>query len=611
MASAAQMAKDMGAVESPRGKFFSDPRHLTAVLSLLIFLLTLIVYNPVLRNGFVSFDDPEYITANPHITAGLSWDTVKWAFRSTEQANWHPITWLSHALDWQLFHQNAAGHHYMSVLLHALTSVLLFLFLQAATGFVWRSAAVATLFAIHPVNVESVAWAAERKSVLSMLFFVLMLIAYRWYAQNPEWKRYGLVALLFAMGLMSKPMLVTAPFLLLLLDYWPLERTKTVSTLRLALEKLPLFAMSAASCVVTMIAQRASSAIHSGDFALSDRLENAIVCYAHYIRNTVWPPNLASFYPHPEHLPLWQVTTSLALLIALTTIALWRQQQRYLIVGWLWFMGSLVPMIGVVQAGEQAMADRYAYLPFVGLFVAIIWVLCDSAKRPVKHSLAVAGCGTVVVLSLMTCKQIEYWKDTKTLWTHTLSVTSRNPVAESSLGAELIAEGDVQGAITHLKAGIEINPRDPFSHLDLGVCEKQLGNIPLAIGEYQTALRLASDSSLRRAAYRNLGAAYRIEGDYARARSNYEEALQILPNDAVALTGLGLVAIRSGDSYSAVGYFSQAVKAMPSDTGYLLLARALAGSGHQQESQTAYEKAQRLSPNLSSAAHMVDRLLQQ
>jgi tetratricopeptide (TPR) repeat protein len=539
---------------------------------------------------------------------------VKWAFRSTEQANWHPLTWLSHALDCQFFHLNPAGHHYTNVLLHAATAVLLFLFLQAATGFAWRSAMVAALFAIHPVNVESVAWAAERKNVLCMFFFVLMLLAYRWYAQRPGWKRYSLVALLFAMGLMSKPMLVTVPFLLLLLDYWPMGRTKEHSLGRLVAEKLPLLAMSAASSVVTIIAQEADGAIHSSDFTLSNRLQNAILSYARYVGKAIWPSDLAAFYPHRQHLPAWQVALAALLLVSITSaVLLFGRKQQYLAVGWFWFLGAMVPVIGLVQAGEQGMADRYAYLPFVGLFLAIIWAFSEWAREHRISAMYIAVTAFCVLGALMavTHKQIGYWKNTRSLWAHTLSITDDNYVAEASMGAELVAEGEIQEAIKHLEAGIAINPRDPFSWLDLGVCEKRLGNVDQAVEDYEAALRLASDPSLRRAAYRNLGSIYRIQKDYVRASRSYESVLQILPDDFVGLTGLGLIAQKTGDLPHAIDYYSQAVKTEPSDAEYLLLGQALAKAGRASEAQAAYAQAHKISSDWNATERAVDHLLQE
>jgi tetratricopeptide (TPR) repeat protein len=584
-------------------------------------LLTLLAYNSVAHNDFVNFDDPAYVGDNQHVRAGLTWNTVKWAFQSTEQANWHPLTWLSHALDYQLFHLRPAGHHYMSVLLHGLNVVLLFLFLEAVTGMAWRSAVVAALFAVHPINVQSVAWASERKNVLCMLFFLLTLLAYRWYAQNPSVRRYGLVGLLFVLGLMSKPMVITLPFVLLLLDYWPLRRAWTPNGTqsqarpwsRLVWEKVPLFALSGASAVITMVAQKAGGAMHN-EYSFWDRLLNAIVSYARYMEKAIWPSGLAAFYPHPDHsLPAWQVATSALLLLSITAAVLILRKERYLAVGWFWYLGTMVPVIGLVQVGEQGMADRYAYLPFVGLFIAAIWGIADwaGARRIPAIYLALAASIAVAGFSVAAHAQLGYWKNTEVLWSHTLSVTQGNFVAHDSLGAELINQGKLQEAMAHFEAAAAINPRDAFSQLDLGVCEKRQGNIKGAIERYQTALRLSADSSLRATAYGNLGSIYRTAGDYVQARENYDSALRLLPDNKFALIGLGLIAQKTGDLAHAVDYYTRAVKADPSDAEYLLLAQALVKAGRASEAQVAYSQAQKISRDWNATEQAVNHLLQE
>ena len=617
--------------QSQQGLFSSAGNRRT-VLSLVLMLLTLLAYNPAAHNDFVDFDDPAYVTGNQHVRAGLTWDTVKWAFRSTEQANWHPLTWLSHAADYQLFHLKPAGHHYMSVLLHGLNVVLLFLFLEAATGMAWRSAVVAALFAVHPINVQSVAWASERKNVLCMLFFVLTLLAYRWYAQNPSVQRYGLVGLLFVLGLMSKPMVITLPFVLLLLDYWPLGRTSParvspdvkgggagtpapprISWTRLVVEKLPLLALSATSAVITMVAQKAGGAIHN-EYPFWDRLLNAIVSYARYVEKAIWPSRLAAFYPHPDHsLPAWQVATSALLLVSITATVLMLRKKRYLAVGWFWYLGTMVPVIGLVQAGEQGMADRYAYIPFVGLFIAGIWGIADwaGARRIPAIYLALAASVAIAGFSVAAHAQLGYWKNTEVLWSHTLSVTQGNFVAHDSLGAELINQGKLQEAMAHFEAAAAINPRDAFSQLDLGVCEKRQGNIKGAVERYETALRLSADSSLRATAFGNLGSIYRAAGDYVQARENYDSALRLLPDNKFALIGLGLIAQKTGDLAHAVDYYAQAVKADPSDAEYLLLAQALAKAGRASEAQAAYSQAQKISRDWNATEQAVNHLLQE
>ena len=376
-------------------------KSLKIILCVLLGAVTIALYSPVLWHSFVVLDDRDYVTANAHIHDGLSWRTIQWAFTSTEAANWHPLTWLSHALDYQLFALNPAGHHFDSVLIHALNAVLLFLLLEWVTRRVGPSLLVAALFALHPLNVESVAWVAERKNVLSTLFFILAIAAYVWYARKPEWRRYLLVAVLFAAGLMAKPMVITLPFVLLLLDYWPLERMSLdetesaaavaaevprVAFSRLLLEKIPLLVLSAASAWITLIAQRPAKRTLA-DLPLGIRLENALVSYGSYLWKMLWPSRL-SFYPHSvSALPAWQWILSTLVLVGVSAIVIMFHRKRYLPVGWFWFLGTLVPVIGLVQVGEYAMADRYAYVPLIGIFVMIAWGLADLADA--KHVRAV------------------------------------------------------------------------------------------------------------------------------------------------------------------------------------------------------------------------------
>src|SRR5579871_1784143 len=365
---------------------FSSPQKRNVVACLLLFTATLLLYNAVSHNPFINCDDDRYITENPFIRGGLNWTTVKWALISSGQAGfWHPLTWLSHALDISLFGLNPAGHHFVSLLFHCLNAVLVFLLLARATKRFWTSLIVAALFAVHPLNVESIAWAAERKNVLSAFFFLATLGAYGWYTVKPEWKRYLAVAGLFACALASKPMAVTLPFALLLLDYWPLGRTGQSnssngisspysSLTTLILEKIPLFSMSAAASVITVIAQKAAGATRSGpDFSFTIRLENAIVSYATYVWKIFWPAHLAPIYPHPgANLAAWQIGISAILLLALTA-AVFLSRRKYLIVGWLWFLGNLFPTIGLIQVGDQAMADRFVYISEIGLLVLFVW----------------------------------------------------------------------------------------------------------------------------------------------------------------------------------------------------------------------------------------------
>ena len=615
--------KQKAAIEPKSQDFFGSPEKLSRVLCLFLIAATLVVYNRVNQNSFVNFDDDRYITENAHVRAGLTWGTIRWAFSSLEQANWHPLTWLSHALDCQLFRLNPAGHHYVNLLLHAINAMLLFLILQRATGFAWRSFAVAALFALHPTNVESVAWASERKNVLSMLFFLLALGVYDWYVRKPEVRRYLVVAALFALGLMAKPQVITFPLVLLLWDYWPLGRVGSTHEFSnkvaqrgfssLVIEKLPLFALSAASAIITMKAQSAGGAVRSEiEYPFAVRFGNALLAYARYLGKAVWPSHLSAMYPHPaDSLQAWQPVAA-ALLLGLISAGVWAaRRRRYLLVGWLWFLGTLVPMIGLVQVGGQSMADRYVYLPLIGLFVMIAWGVADWAQH--KHlPTRWLGIPTVLVLlifSLLTHRQLAYWHDSITLWSHALEVTSRNFVAEDSLGGALVNEGRYDEAIPHFRSAVEINAHDPLGHLNICAYEQQHENFPQAIEHCHMVLRFTPDTGLHANAYTNLGGAYRKIGDPSHAKASYEAALGLAPQNSTALMGMGLLAQSRGDFTEAIREYSQTVTVQPSDVAYLLLARALEQIGRVKEARAARDEAGRISSDISQAEQNVDRLL--
>ena len=532
--------------------------------ALLIVIVTIAVYSPVNRYAFADVDDDAYITDNQHIKHGLDWDGVKWAFTEYYLSNWHPLTWLSHGLDCQLFRLNAGRHHNMNVLLHGLDAVLLFGVLLSATGYVGRSAMVALLFALHPINVESVVWIAERKNVLSMLFFLLALGAYRWFAMNPRTGRYLAVALFFALGLMAKPQVITLPFVLLLWDYWPLRRMfagtgdtaaegirnvpaippRTLSWL--ILEKLPLLALSAGSAVLTLKAQRAGGAINpQNSYGLSLRMENAVVSYARYIGKAVWPSHLSAFDPYPRSgVSAGQAIAATVLLLAVTVFVIVARRRRYLLVGWLWFLGTLVPMIGLVQAGDQSMADRYAYLPFVGLFIMVCWGAADlaSEKMPNRGGTAVwlaPSLAILLALTVVTHRQIGYWRTSLTLWSHAVQVTSANDVAETYLGQALLRQADAEGAIPHFRRAIAIFPAGAKAYLFLGHAELQAGDPRAAIEQYQRALDItqvygAATANFRSYTLESMASAYRTVGDYARAEQCSRAALAAMLEAAQA-----------------------------------------------------------------------------
>jgi protein O-mannosyl-transferase len=612
----APLRSGTGVLTSRRGRILS--------LGLLLALATVLLYSPVNNHPFANYDDADYVFDNFHVKAGLHGSTVTWAFTTFDAANWHPLTWLSHAADVQFFQLNPGRHHDVNVLLHTLNVLLLFWVLQRATGYVGRSAMVAALFALHPINVETVAWIAERKNVLSMLFFLLALGAYRWYALKPQVGRYSVVALLYAMGLMCKPQVITLPFVLLLWDYWPLGRMFHVehdpaatvfppkSIYDLVWEKVPLFALAAASAGITIKAQSSGGA--TAWYPLSIRIGNAIVSYVSYMGKAFWPTRLAPMYPHPGYsLKSWQVAAAALLLLTITGLVVAGRRHRYLPVGWFWFLGTLVPMLGLKQVGAQAMADRYAYLPFIGLFVVVCWGVSDWAEQRSLATSWLAAPSIVVLLALMaaTHRQISFWSDHVTLWTHTLQVTHGNWQAENNLGMALLRQGKMDAAIPHFRAAAAIDPDDAVSNMNIGIYEQSRGNAPLAIEQYKKAIKLTRNPKLKADAYNNLGYAYKDIGDYADAQQSLQTAVSINPEFVGAWISLGLIAQKAGDLNVAIAGYSSAMKIEPSGFGYLLLARALELNGRKAEAEAASQKARSLSEDFGDAQREANRLLAQ
>ena len=608
------------------GQLASLGRH-TLLLSILLVVAAVFLYYPAHGHPFVNFDDNLYVSENAHVISGLRWETVKWAFTTFDQGNWHPLTWLSHAADCQFYGLDPAGHHDTNLVLHVLNVLLLFWVLQEATGYAGRSAMVAGLFALHPINVETVVWISERKNLLSMLFFLLALGAYRRYALKPGAGRYAVVAFLYAMGLMAKPQVITFPCVLLLWDYWPLRRMLVAgqesssqagttiipgrSFSQLVIEKLPLFALSAVSAVITVKAQQAGHAMRL--YPLSVRLENAIVSYASYIVKAFWPTNLSPMYPHPGgSIATWQVFAALLFLLIITALvtAEWRQR-RYLAVGWLWFVGTLVPMIGLVQVGTQAMADRYAYLPLIGLFIMFCWYVADLAEQQHVSPAWLGGAGitALLALTLVAHRQIGYWEDNITLWSHALQVTTGNWLAEDNLGGALMTDGKLDEAIPHFRQAAAIYAGDAVSHLNIGFYEQQHKNWPLAIEQYKEVLSITPNPKLRSEAFNNLALIDRELGDCAGARDNFQQAVDLSPRYAGAWIGLGLAAQKCGDLSLAVQAYSHAARVQPAGLGYVLLGRALGQSGHKEEARAATEQARRLSEDFLQAQRTADRLL--
>jgi protein O-mannosyl-transferase len=605
-----------------------------ATFCLLLVAATLASYNPVVRNQFVDFDTNAYILANSHVQHGLTWGTVKWSFTTFYQGNWHPLTWLSHALDCQIYHLNPIGHHYTSLLFHTANAVLLFLLLQRATGCTWPSLAVGALFALHPINVESVAWAAERKNVLSTLFFLLALHAYDRYARGGGRKFYWLVAILFALGLMAKPQIVTLPLVLLLWDYWPLERfgkalapgSLTAPSAQrsfgfLVWEKVPLFILAAAASVVTVMAQRAGGIVRPlSQVSLAIRLENALVSYVRYIGKALWPFGLAPMYPRPENLlPTWQVAGAVALLLFLSALCVRWRARRYLLVGWLWFLGTLVPMIGIVTVGDQAMADRYAYITFIGLFIAAAWTVRELGAASGIRGFGLAAPAIFILLIFMllilgglTYRQVGRWHDNETLWRYTLSVTERNYVAHNNLALALRRQGRADEAIMEFRAGKALHKYPNPQVLSLALYELQVGHPREAIEECESILNdnaRPTDSGVSAAAASEMGQAYLQLGRYDRAAESFQNAQRLNPDDAMALMGSGILALRQGQSLTAVDQFMHAVKIAPDDINVLLLAQALRRAGRVAEADSAYAQVQKVSSDPSQAQNAAAQLL--
>ena len=630
---------------------FQVSRTRSLIFCLLLFLATLALYNPVTHDPFLNFDDDGYVTENFHVRAGLTWNTVTWAFRSLEQSNWHPITWLSHALDCQIFGLNPAGHHMVNVLWHGVNAVLLFLILQSATGLAWRSLAVAALFALHPINVESVAWIAERKNVLSMFFFLVALAAYGWYVRRPGAGRYLAVTAAYAVALMAKPQVITFPFVLLLLDYWPLQRfdgknavegdspkhnspnrnspKQRVTLWKLLWEKLPWIALSAASAFITMKVQRQVAMMK---LPLETRLGNAAIAYVKYLGKTFWPINLAPLYPHPLHsISTSAVLLSGTLLVVFTTLAVIYRKRRTYFVGWFWFLGTLVPMIGLVQVGVQSMADRYAYLPLLGIFVIVCWGAADLAKKwadpsrvparvPARVSARVPAIVSAAVVAAVFIglgfglhRQVSFWQDNVTLWTHTLNVTEGNYTAEDNLATALIVQGKGKGkddeALLHLRRALLFQPDDAIATLDIANYERLHGNYQAALEGFAKVPRFTRDPALVARAQLNSGLSHYALKQYDSARKDFESVLVLQPESSVAYRALGLIAQRSGNMSQAAQDYQRSVVIEPSSVGYLLFSQALRSMGQTEAAQDAESRAAQMSRDPNTDLAIVKQLL--
>jgi protein O-mannosyl-transferase len=518
-------------------------------------VLTWVVFGQTLRHDFVNYDDPRYVYENTKITSGLNIAGIAWAFSHIHSENWHPLTTISHMLDCQLYGLRAGGHHFTNVLLHTIAAILLFFALQYMTGALWRSAFVGAVFAIHPLHVESVAWVAERKDVLSGVFFMLTLLAYAHYTRAPSIGRYLTVAFVFALGLMSKPMLVTLPFVLLLLDYWPLNRIRGQQSdvggqenlIMLVVEKIPLIGLSAVSSIVTFLAQEHAIGF-TEDLPIWSRINNALVTYTAYIWQMFWPVKLAVFYPHPENrLPLSEIILALAILIAATAAAFaLRKNRPYLVTGWLWYLGMLVPVIGLVQVGWQGRADRYTYLPQIGLYILLTWAVADLTARWRARREILSTCAAIVigVLSWGAWTQTSYWKDNETLFTHALAVTSNNDVAQNNLGIVLLRKGKLDDAISLLQAAVNLRPENAPAHDNLAKAFLQKGQVADAMVHYRKLLELQPDNM---EVHNIVGTVLIQQGHIREGVEEWQKALAIQPDNGNAMSNLAWVFATSPD----------------------------------------------------------------
>jgi tetratricopeptide (TPR) repeat protein len=594
----------------------NNPRQSIGI-SLVLVGVTLAIYAQSFSFGSVGFDDPEYLGGSIHLQNELSIEGLKWALTTPAMSNYTPLTLASHMFDRTLFGDNAGGYHLTNAVLHALNSVLLFFTLLSMTGARWRSATVALLFAVHPLNVESVAWISERKNVLSTLFWILTLWAYARYARRPGVARYLGVALLLALGLLAKPMLVTLPLALLLLDYWPLGRVRWRGSTAerqaspfaarsigfLIAEKLPLLAISAAASVATYRAQ-SRGFVATESLTLLERLANAAVAYARYLGKLVWPSDLAMHYPHPYlpemgGIPLeaWQIAGSLLLLLALTVASIAALRRRYLAVGWLWFLGTLVPTIGVVQVGHQALADRYAYVPAIGLFLALSWAGAEGiarlrAWRPaLAHSLLAVAAAGIAALALTSWHQVGYWRDSISLFERTLALIPKNPKVSFNLANEYRARGNVKEAIRHYRIALETDPNALRTLVNLGGALNSAGEHDAAIETCKAVLNL---HPLHAHAYNNLGVALQMKGESASALASFRRAIELDSRQADAHSNLAKALSLQGKHEEAIAHYREALEspalADPAGTS-LALGNALFNLGRIEAAESAYHDA--------------------
>ena len=593
-------------------------------VSLGLIAANVVVYAPVWHHDFINFDDPSYVTENPHVLGGLTWPAVRWAFSTGYMSNWHPLTWLSHMLDVQLYGVNPGPHHLTNLVLHIVNSILLFGLLHRMTGALGRSAFVAALFAIHPLHVESVAWVAERKDVLSTLFWMLALWAYLEYLRQPRLGRYLVMLLLFALGLMAKPMLVTFPFILLLLDYWPLGRVafggapassarKTRSLVaELVREKLPLFGLVLASSVVTFMVQQRQGAIVGLDLLPWDRrVANALVSYFAYIGKMFLPTRLAVFYPYPRSIPAWLAIGALLGLIVISIVMI-RAGRRYayLPIGWFWYLVTLIPVIGVVQTGLQSMADRYTYVPLIGLFIIMAWGIPELFVHWPYHRIALPVAAALVIAAcIITARgQVGYWRSSNALWAHSLEVTPDNFFAHYNLGIALPPQGRASEAIAQYSDVLRLNPYYAEAYNGLGVVLAGEEKFSEAVAQYDEALRLRPDYAQ---AHYNLGVALAALGKDDEAIAQYSAAVRLDPDYVAAHYNLGNALVRQRRGSEAITQYLEVIRLKPNDAeAHNNLGVALTNQGKDSDAIVQYSEALRLKPDYAAAHYNLEKALE-
>ncbi len=587
------------------------------LVSLMLFLATLTVYWPVRNCDFVDYDDPFYFSDNPHVLAGLSWNGVHWAFSNAETSNWHPLTWLSLMSDVTLFGRGPVAPHLVNVLFHAANSVLLFLWIRRLTSTIWPGAMVAALFALHPMHVESVAWVAERKDVLCLFFELLCLYAYASWAQIKEQQSangsaaatarnvprlgvYFASLFFFVLALISKPMAVTLPFLLLLLDLWPLGRVSSrASLVQLAREKIPFFVLSAGAAVITFIVQQKGGAVATlTRFSWTERVENAFVSYARYLDKLFWPVSLANPYPHPGFWPLVVVVASILLFVVLTLAAIrLRRPFPWLFMGWLWFVGTLVPVIGLVQVGSQSMADRYSYLPSIGLFIALVWTVAELFVRWGLPRLLLGLLSILVIFSCacLTRHQLAFWKDSGTLFAHALAVTRNNYTACVNLGTWLSKNGQTQEALEKYQQALQMSPADPSVWYDVGNAYARMAHWGEAVSDYRRALEISPDQP---DVLDNLGFALSAQKQYSEAIAYFEAALKENPDSAKIQNNLATALFMQGRFEESAKHYYEAVRLAPDEPRfYTNLGDVMLKLGNAKAAAECYEQALRLEPS--------------